>query len=238
MNCHTSMPLSLRTSFGACSACFAARRPSKRSGGSTTWSSTLTRTRSSRRIALPPSPGRLRSGYALSATEYRGRDAVAGADLLERQLDHREVVSSGPVAGALAPAPHGVGDQLGRAGAWSSSRPSARDRGRRGSPPRGREVAEEADPVRVAVGDRELHRAERDLALTGGFVAADHVAHVVRDEHRRGVRVFARQRDARCAGRTRRTRSRACRAGRSWSARSRAASAGSGSPSDSKSMAA
>src|SRR5262245_10750596 len=52
MNDHTSMPESLRTNFGARSACLAASRPSKRFGGSTTWSSTLTRTRSSTRTAV------------------------------------------------------------------------------------------------------------------------------------------------------------------------------------------
>ena len=53
MNCHTSMPLSLRTSLGATSACLPVSRPSKRSGGSTAWSSTLTRIMSSSRMASP-----------------------------------------------------------------------------------------------------------------------------------------------------------------------------------------
>src|SRR5918996_1948137 len=57
----TSMP-SRCTFFGAYSIHFSGRWPSKRSGGSTTWSSTLTRIRSSARIVSP-----------LSAEEHRQR---------------------------------------------------------------------------------------------------------------------------------------------------------------------
>ena len=58
-----------------------------------------------------------------------------------------------------------------------------------------RRVAEELHPVRVGVGDRELHGPERDLALARGLIAPDDVAHVVRDEHGRHVRIVPRQRD-------------------------------------------
>ncbi|EUA49832.1 hypothetical protein I552_0760 [Mycobacterium xenopi 3993] len=44
--CQTLVPSGLVTNFGANSTYFAGSRPSKTSGGSTTWSSTLTRTRS------------------------------------------------------------------------------------------------------------------------------------------------------------------------------------------------
>src|SRR5262249_59625174 len=49
---HTSMP-SRCTFLGANSIHFSGRCPSKRSGGSTTWSSTLTRIRSSARMGSP-----------------------------------------------------------------------------------------------------------------------------------------------------------------------------------------
>src|SRR5712692_6430237 len=57
----TSM-LSRRTLFGACCIHLSGRCPSNRSGGSTTWSSTLTRIRSSARMGPP-----------LSAEEHRQR---------------------------------------------------------------------------------------------------------------------------------------------------------------------
>src|SRR6266511_2902071 len=53
---HTSVPSSLRTDLGANCIHFSRRCPSNRSRGSTTWSSTLTRIRSSARIGSPVHP--------------------------------------------------------------------------------------------------------------------------------------------------------------------------------------
>ena len=53
-NTHTSLPSSAASTFGARSASLAGRCPSNRSGGSTTWSSTLTRIRSSTCISSAP----------------------------------------------------------------------------------------------------------------------------------------------------------------------------------------
>ena len=53
-NVQTSSPRSLWTIFGAWSLYFSGRWPSNMSGGSTTWSSTLTRMRSSAFTVRPP----------------------------------------------------------------------------------------------------------------------------------------------------------------------------------------
>src|SRR3954468_20156818 len=78
-NAQTSVPSSLRTGFGASSAYLAGRRPSHMSGGSTTWSSTLTRMRSS--ISMS-------SDRAVEAEDANG---VAGEDrmpLVGRDVAH------------------------------------------------------------------------------------------------------------------------------------------------------
>jgi hypothetical protein len=54
LNVQTSLPSSVRTTLGAWSACLAGRRSWKTSGGSTRWSSTLTRIMSAAFIGAPP----------------------------------------------------------------------------------------------------------------------------------------------------------------------------------------
>ncbi len=53
---HTSLPLANRSTRGASAWMEAGSRPSKRSGGSTRWSSTLIITMSSARMSVPPLP--------------------------------------------------------------------------------------------------------------------------------------------------------------------------------------
>src|SRR5947208_6121400 len=99
---HTSMPLSLRMSFGARAANSADRRPSKRSGGSTTWSSTLTRTRSSRRMS------RLLCQKLTSASVYGGLTSrVMDVDQHIDALDEAgtQLATAAETAGLDAPVP-------------------------------------------------------------------------------------------------------------------------------------
>src|SRR5688500_6140292 len=70
----TSLPSSLWTALGARSSYFLGSLPSNSPGGSTTWSSTLTRIRSSTFTIGPPCPW-----LVLQAEDAHG---VAGQDLL------------------------------------------------------------------------------------------------------------------------------------------------------------
>src|SRR5687767_12019649 len=95
----TSVPSGLVTSFGARSAQRGSRWPSNTSGGSTTWSSTLTRTRSSTFMSVPPAGLR----RPTSAPEAEDPHRVAGEDalaLVGRQVGHGvvdDLAGVGPV---------------------------------------------------------------------------------------------------------------------------------------------
>src|SRR5581483_1762910 len=86
-NDQTSVPLSFVTTFGASAWYFAGRWSFHMSGGSTTWSSTETRIRSSSCMRSPS----CRSGSAIEAEDA---DGVAGHDrpaLVGRYVGHRVV---------------------------------------------------------------------------------------------------------------------------------------------------
>src|SRR2546421_10272005 len=82
---HTSVPLSLVTSFGASSTYFDGRWSRHMSGGSTTWSSTETRIRSSSCMPVPPAGSGVQ---AEDAHRVAGDDPVA---LVCGHVGHRVV---------------------------------------------------------------------------------------------------------------------------------------------------
>src|SRR3954453_8554631 len=111
-NAHTSVPSSLVTSFGASSTYFAGRWSFHMPGGSTTWSSTETRMRSSRFTASLPLAAEAEDPHGVA-----GEDLVplVGGHLGHRVVDHLARVRPVVAVVRVIRRPHDVVDADGMA---------------------------------------------------------------------------------------------------------------------------
>src|SRR4051794_33724867 len=97
-NTQTSLPSGLRMFFGALSRHFAGTWLSNMFGGSTTWSSTLTRIMSSTRMGAPRQPL-----FRIDASDDRRVDAVWKAS--SQRLTNGDLIVDGAVSGSTLQPP-------------------------------------------------------------------------------------------------------------------------------------